>query len=79
MREFVFAQLRQAIQHQRLVFEDARLHFTASLGVAVSPTDGETEENLLAAADRALYAAKRAGRNRVVAASAVPADNVTSS
>jgi diguanylate cyclase (GGDEF)-like protein len=39
---------------------------TASLGVAVYPEDGETGETVLAAADAALYRAKRAGRNRVM-------------
>ena len=42
---------------------------SASLGAAVWPVDGQEPEALLAAADRALYAAKLGGRNRVVAAS----------
>jgi len=54
------------------VFEGARLSVTVSLGAAVWPTDGKDEETLLAAADRALYAAKQAGRNRMAAASALP-------
>ncbi len=36
---------------------------TASVGVAISPHDGETAEALLANADIALYRAKRDGRN----------------
>ena len=39
---------------------------TVSGGVATFPADATTCEELLAAADRNLYAAKRAGRNRIV-------------
>jgi diguanylate cyclase (GGDEF)-like protein len=42
---------------------------TISLGVAVYPEHGRTREDLLAAADAALYEAKAGGRDRVVAAS----------
>lgn len=42
--------------------------FTVSLGVAACPGDGNDIETLLAAADSALYQAKREGRDRVIAA-----------
>lgn len=42
---------------------------TASFGVAIYPGDGERWEDLLHAADGALYRAKREGRNCVVVAS----------
>jgi diguanylate cyclase (GGDEF)-like protein len=41
---------------------------TISIGVATYPESAETKEGLLEAADRALYLAKRLGRDRVVAA-----------
>jgi diguanylate cyclase (GGDEF)-like protein len=66
--------VRGAIETGQLVFEGARISVTASMGVAVWPGDGGDELSLLAAADRALYAAKEAGRNRVVAASSLPQD-----
>ncbi len=38
---------------------------TISAGLAVFPTDGDTDEKLIAAADQALYLAKKAGKNVV--------------
>jgi two-component system cell cycle response regulator len=44
------------------------LSVTASAGVAELPSDADTARGLFAAADRALYAAKTAGRNRTAPA-----------
>ena len=41
---------------------------TISIGMAKFPVHGQTIEELLGAADKALYAAKNGGRNRVVTA-----------
>ena len=41
---------------------------TASVGVATFPTDGSTSADVLVAADRACFVAKRAGRDRVASA-----------
>jgi diguanylate cyclase (GGDEF)-like protein len=57
--------LRAAIAACPIVHQDATLTITASIGVAWSGGGADTDEELLRAADRALYAAKRAGRNRV--------------
>jgi len=50
---------------------------TISVGVAVFPEHGHAPKELMAAADAALYEAKRGGRDQVVVASAKPGEDVT--
>lgn len=69
--------LRQAVENLKLphALDAGREVVTISIGVAsLRPTAEQRIEDLIEAADQALYAAKRAGRNRVVAA---PADGGT--
>lgn len=58
--------LREVVEIQPIRAYDEVLHQTISIGVACAPEDGATVEMLIARADAALYAAKRAGRNRVM-------------
>jgi two-component system, cell cycle response regulator len=52
-------------------YEGKQIAVTISLGVAAMPHDDiKTPEDLIARADKALYEAKRSGRNRMVKASA---------
>jgi diguanylate cyclase (GGDEF)-like protein len=61
--------IRGAIAALMLEHRGARLPGqTASFGVAAWPHGGVTPDDLLAAADRALYASKHAGRDRVTLA-----------
>ena len=60
--------VRKGIEEDVMVVHNGkRLQVTASLGVASFPLDGADMENLIAAADKALYRAKEGGRNQVVA------------
>lgn len=59
--------LREAVAGAPIVAQGQALSVTISVGVAVLPNHGLTGAELMVAADQALYAAKRAGRNRVVA------------
>ncbi len=58
-------QLRQAFSESTIVYGSSLIHLTASFGIAAFPQHGETRDSLIAAADRALYAAKDCGRNQV--------------
>ncbi|MCO5108099.1 MAG: GGDEF domain-containing protein [Burkholderiaceae bacterium] len=62
---FVAAErLRHRIGHRPCRVDDVSVTVTVSIGVAILQP-GQTLEQLLAEADRLLYEAKRAGRNRV--------------
>ena len=60
----VASRLREALEHAR----PGGLELTMSIGVAAAAGSDVGHESLMRAADEALYRAKRAGRNRVVAA-----------
>jgi diguanylate cyclase (GGDEF)-like protein len=63
--------VREAFEASGIVVEDGPVDTTVSIGVAGGPAGTELEV-LLAAADTALYQAKRGGRNRVEAAEELP-------
>jgi diguanylate cyclase (GGDEF)-like protein len=59
--------LRRAIEKRFADPDDGEVSVTISVGLASLSIDTESAEDMINAADRALYAAKRSGRNRVVA------------
>lgn len=59
--------LRQAVSELDLAYDGRELgRLTASFGIALFPDHADEPDALLRAADEALYAAKGAGRNRVL-------------
>jgi len=60
--------------HPFLAGDGLNIHLTASVGVATLPDVAASADELIAAADKAMYAVKDSGKNGIQAASA-PADN----
>ena len=63
--------LRRAVESNVIRHGDVAIRTTMSVGVAERTADMKTPDDLLRAADRALYAAKDAGRNTVRRASSI--------
>ena len=58
---------RVAVEQTMMEISKQKVQITMSAGVAVFPKDGSTVDEVIKEADRALYQAKTAGRNRVIA------------
>ena len=58
--------LRRRIESEKIQTAFGELQVTVSIGLANFPAAGMTADELIGAADKALYAAKEGGRNRVV-------------
>ncbi|MFP4164352.1 MAG: diguanylate cyclase [Chitinispirillaceae bacterium] len=58
--------IRQCIEQHVVRSGDNDLHVTVSIGCAVFPFHGKTQQEIIDAADKALYYAKEHGRNQVV-------------
>lgn len=62
----VASRIRAGVAHSETIVDGTVLHFTVSVGVGVVEKSERVADALLSQADTALYAAKRAGRDRVV-------------
>lgn len=62
-----FDRICSSVAETKIVTRSGALSITLSIGAAIA-ADGDTADNLLGAADAALYRAKKDGRNRVVMA-----------
>jgi diguanylate cyclase (GGDEF)-like protein len=68
--------IRLMVQSTPILIDDHMLQLTVSVGVAVAASGELDGATVLKRADKALYDAKRAGRNRVMATSAFEDDDV---
>ena len=57
--------VRAIVEGMEITYGEERLHVTISLGVSTYPDHAEGKEELIHAADEALYTSKRTGKNRV--------------
>ncbi len=63
----VAERIRKSMEGKKIKAYDAALRITLSIGLCTYPTDGKSAEELIDKADWALYRAKSAGRNCVIA------------
>jgi len=61
-------ELRKRVEMQTIILRREKTSTTVSIGVATFPRDAQLKDELIQAADNALYKAKEKGRNRVCAA-----------
>ncbi len=64
---FVAERVRKAVEDSVFDSDDCKIRLTVSIGVSNCPENAVTIHDLIISADKALYEAKRMGKNRVVA------------
>jgi diguanylate cyclase (GGDEF)-like protein len=70
---FVLAEkIRIGVNELELDLPDDAVRPSLSVGVVAFPDDGQTTDELMISADRAMYTSKRAGKNRVTGVSMPP-------
>lgn len=65
-------ELRRTLNSLRVPYGVYELTTTISMGIACYPKDGKSRDSILRAADRAMYGAKEAGRNHILAYDELP-------
>ena len=60
--------LRERIERQTIILRRETTQMTVSIGVAAFPKDAKMQDELIHAADQAMYQAKKTGRNKVCVA-----------
>ncbi len=58
--------IRSGVVELNIESGSQRIRTSLSIGVVAYPADGRTIDDLMIAADQAMYASKRRGRNRIV-------------
>ncbi|MEM5790304.1 MAG: GGDEF domain-containing protein, partial [Syntrophobacteraceae bacterium] len=64
----VAERLRRAIENTRLLYHKQEIAVTVSIGVAEVSQEDQSLEMIFSRADKAMYEAKKTGRNKVVRA-----------
>jgi diguanylate cyclase (GGDEF)-like protein len=62
---FVAERIRRTIEEKEISAYDERLKVTLSIGISTFSDDGANMEEIIEGADKAMYIAKRSGRNKV--------------
>ena len=60
--------IRKAVKEEAIELRRVETHVTVSIGVSSFPEDAKVQDDLIQKADERLYAAKRQGKDRIVAA-----------
>ncbi|MEO0094834.1 MAG: diguanylate cyclase [candidate division WOR-3 bacterium] len=71
----IAVRLKDHVNKSEIIFNQCKIKFTISIGIAHYPKDAKNRIDLIEKADRALYSAKETGRNKIVIAKSINIKN----